>query len=132
MRFLLDTDTCPAHMRRPARLAHRFIQFTGPLATPTIVLAELDAGAFKHPIPDRLLTLTSELLQEIDVLDFDSSCAERFGRVRGGLLQKGIAVASMDLMIASVALVHDLTLVTHNTADFQDIPDLRLVDWLAP
>jgi len=34
-------------------------------------------------------------------------------------------------MIASVALVHDLTLVTHNTADFQRIPQLRLDDWLA-
>jgi predicted nucleic acid-binding protein len=34
-------------------------------------------------------------------------------------------------MIASVALVHDLTLVTHNTADFRFIPGLRLDDWLA-
>lgn len=29
-------------------------------------------------------------------------------------------------MIASVALVHDLTLVTHNTADYQHVPGLRL------
>jgi len=33
-------------------------------------------------------------------------------------------------MIAAVALVHDLTLVTHNTADFRPIPGLRLEDWL--
>jgi tRNA(fMet)-specific endonuclease VapC len=33
-------------------------------------------------------------------------------------------------MIASVALVHDLTLVTHNTKDFENIPDLRVEDWL--
>jgi predicted nucleic acid-binding protein len=26
----------------------------------------------------------------------------------------------------------DLTLVTHNTKDFQKIPGLRLEDWLAP
>jgi hypothetical protein len=35
-------------------------------------------------------------------------------------------------MIASIALVHDLTMVTHNTADFQSIPGLRLADWLTP
>jgi tRNA(fMet)-specific endonuclease VapC len=35
-------------------------------------------------------------------------------------------------MIAPVALVHDLTLVTHNTADFRNIPGLRLEDWLVP
>jgi tRNA(fMet)-specific endonuclease VapC len=35
-------------------------------------------------------------------------------------------------MIGAVALVHDLTLVTNNTADFQNIPGLRLDDWLNP
>ncbi len=52
--------------------------------------------------------------------------------MRGTLLQKGIAVPTTDLMIATAALVHDLTLVTHNTADFRNIPDLRLDDWLSP
>ncbi len=37
-----------------------------------------------------------------------------------------------DLMIAAVALVHNLTLVTNNTADFQSVPGLRLDDWLTP
>ena len=39
---------------------------------------------------------------------------------------------SVDLMIASVALVYDVTLVTHNTADFENVPGLRLEDWLSP
>lgn len=30
------------------------------------------------------------------------------------------------------ALVHNFTLVTHNTADYQNIPGLRLDDWLTP
>jgi tRNA(fMet)-specific endonuclease VapC len=119
-------------MRRPARLAHRFIQHTGGLTIPTIVLAELYAGAYKHPNPPSLLTLIGDLLQEVTVLSFDSACAEQFGRVRGTLLQQGISVSRMDLMIASVAQVHNLTLVTHNTTDYQNIPGLRLDDWLTP
>ena len=132
MKFLLDTDTCSAHMRRPASLAHRFIQYTGQLAISTVGLAELYAGAYKHPNASRLLSLIRDLLQEVSILEFDAACAEEFGKVRGGLLQKGISVSSLDLMIASVALVHGLTLVTHNTADFQNIPGLRLDDWLTP
>jgi tRNA(fMet)-specific endonuclease VapC len=132
MIFLLDTDTCSAHMRRPTRLAHRFIQYTGGLAISTIVLGELYAGAHKHPNPPKLLTLVANLLQEVDVLDFDAPCAHEFGRVRGTLLKQGISVSRMDFMIGSVALVHNLTLVTHNTADFQNIPGLRLDDWLTP
>jgi tRNA(fMet)-specific endonuclease VapC len=132
MKFLLDTNICSAHMRRPAQLSHRFIQYVNQIAIPTIVLAELYAGAYRHSNSPRLLGLIHDLLQEVEVLDFDVPCAEEFGRVRGQMLQQGFAGNTVDLMIASVALVHDLTLVTHNTADFQSIPQLRLQDWLKP
>jgi predicted nucleic acid-binding protein len=36
----------------------------------------------------------------------------------------------VDLMLASAALTYDLTFVTHNVKDFEQIPDPRLVDWL--
>ena len=77
MTFLLDTNICSAHMRRPARLAHRFIQYIDKLAIPTIVLGELYAGAYHHPDPARLLSLIDDLVQEVHVLDFDSLCAEQ-------------------------------------------------------
>ncbi|QEH32583.1 hypothetical protein OJF2_10600 [Aquisphaera giovannonii] len=48
------------------------------------------------------------------------------------LLDTNILVPIADLMIASVALTHDMTLVTHNTIDYEQIPGLRLADWLAP
>jgi tRNA(fMet)-specific endonuclease VapC len=96
-------------------LAHRFFQYAGGIAISTMVLAELYSGAYKHPNPSRLLALISDLLQEVAVLEFDSTCAERFGKVQGELSPKGISVPETDLMIASVALVHNLTLVTHNT-----------------
>ena len=44
--------------------------------------------------------------------------------------RQGIEVPSVDLLIASVALVYDLTVVTHNTTHFENIPGLRLDDWL--
>jgi len=130
MSFLLDTNVCSAHMRRPGGLAHRFMQHTGRLAIPTVVLAELYAGAYRHPNRERLLGLIAELLREVRVLDFDATCAEQFGKLRGSLSPRGVTVSTADLMIASVALVHDFTLVTHNTDDFQSIPELRLEDWL--
>jgi tRNA(fMet)-specific endonuclease VapC len=95
-------------------------------------LAELYAGAYKHSQTKHLLSAIADLLQEVQILNFDAACAERFGQVRGSLLQQGISVPSSDLMIASVALVHDLTLVTHNTGDYQNIPGLHLADWLSP
>jgi tRNA(fMet)-specific endonuclease VapC len=132
MKFLIDTDICSAHMRRPAMLAHRFIQYTGAIAVSAVTLAELYAGAYKHSQSRRLLSLISDLRQEVIVLDFDETCAEKFGQVRGKLLQQGISVPTTDLLIAAAALVHNVPLVTHNTKDFHNIPGLQLRDWLKP
>src|SRR5437870_6273247 len=106
MSFLLDTDICSAHVRRPAGLAHRFVQHGGRVFVPTLVVAELYAGAYYIRQGKRLLTGIADLLQDVAVLPFDLVCAERFGRVRGTLLRIGRSVPVVDLLIASVALVH--------------------------
>jgi tRNA(fMet)-specific endonuclease VapC len=35
------------------------------------------------------------------------------------------------MMIAAIALAHELTLVTHNTREFSRVPGLKLADWQA-
>lgn len=132
MSYLLDTNICSAHMRRPAGLVHRFIQHSGRLSIPTIVLAELYAGAYMLANPAPIMAAISDLLNDVAVLAFDSACAEEFGKLRGILKKKGVTVNPIDLQIAAVALVHNLSLVTHNTKHFQAIPGLRLDDWLTP
>jgi tRNA(fMet)-specific endonuclease VapC len=132
MTHLLDTNICSAHMRRPGGLAHKFMQYVGGIAIPSVVLAELFAGAYNRANPARILGFINDLLRDFPVLDFDLHCAERFGQTKAGLSRQGIAVPVADLMIASIALVHNLTLVTHNTADFHRVPGLRLDDWLVP
>ena len=36
-----------------------------------------------------------------------------------------------DLLIASIALANDLTVVTNNTDEFKRVPGLRVEDWSA-
>jgi hypothetical protein len=89
--------------------------------------------AYHRLNPDPVIQrIDNDLLPDVTVLEFDTDCAKQFGRVWGQLLQRGVSVSRVDLMIAAVALVHNLTLVTHNTADYQNIPGLRLDDWLTP
>ncbi|TVS07817.1 MAG: type II toxin-antitoxin system VapC family toxin [Planctomycetaceae bacterium] len=130
MSFLLDTNIVSAHLRRPAGLTHRFLQHSGRLAVPTLVLAELYAWAYGRDNPTSVLDKIRSLRSEVRVLTFEEEAAERFGIIQNQLLRQGITVSPVDLMIGAVALVNDLTLVTHNTKDFQNIPDLRLQDWL--
>jgi tRNA(fMet)-specific endonuclease VapC len=133
MSFLLDTNILSAHLRRPTELAHRFFQYSGRLYTSSVCLGELYVWAYGRKDPAPMLASIERLLEhEVSLIDFDRDCAQRFGSERIGLRRKGIEVSTADLMIGCVALEYDLTLVTHNTADFRNIPSLRLVDWLIP
>jgi tRNA(fMet)-specific endonuclease VapC len=95
MSFLLDTDTCSAHLKRPSGLMHRFVQHSGRLYMPTIVLGELYTWAYhrKNPTPV-IQRIENDLLPDVTVQDFDLDCAKEFGRVRGQLLQQGFRSAA--------------------------------------
>ena len=56
MSFLLDTDTCSFHLKRPSGLMHRFVQHSGRLYIPTIVLGELYTWAYHRTNPFRMLS----------------------------------------------------------------------------
>ena len=133
MSYLLDTNILSAHLRRPSGLQHRFVQHAGRLYTSSIALAELYDWVLRRADPAAAEAAVDKmLLHEVAAIDFDNDCAKESGRLRVELRRQGINVAALDLMIAAVALVHDLTLVTNNTKDFQNIPGLRLEDWLSP
>jgi tRNA(fMet)-specific endonuclease VapC len=72
------------------------------------------------------------MLEDVAVLDVTARVAEEFGQVQAGLLDTGRPAPAMDLLNAAIALVHDLTLVTHNVQDYASIPGLRVVDWTIP
>jgi tRNA(fMet)-specific endonuclease VapC len=131
MSFLLDTNICSAHLKRPSGLTHRFVQHGGGLYISTVVLGELYTWAYRRSDPQKLLSIIEkDLLPDLTVLDFDRVCAVQFGQLQSEMLRQGKVVNPVDLMIAAVALVHDLTLVTHNTKHFQAVSSLRVVDWL--
>ena len=100
--------------------------------TSSHVSTPCNAWAYGRDNPTPVLDRIRSLLGEVRVLTFEEDAAERFGMLQNQLLRQGITVSPVDLMIASVALVNDLTLVTHNTRDFENIPGLRLQDWLTP
>lgn len=62
-------------------------------------------------------------------MPFDDEAARHYGEIRATLETKGRLIGPNDLLIAATALAGDLTLVTHNTAEFSRVPGLRLEDW---
>jgi tRNA(fMet)-specific endonuclease VapC len=62
------------------------------------------------------------------IFPFSFAVAERCARLRETLKgqNKRVNSRALDLIIAATALEYGLTLITKNTEDFKDIPDLSL------
>ena len=132
MSFLVDTDICSAYLKGDRRVWGRFLQYGGGLHVSTVTVGELFTWALRaNASPARLQGLL-DLLRDMTVLDLTLDVARKFGEVRAGLLDQGQTTPEMDLLIGSTALVHGLTMVTHNVADYANIPGLTVVDWLTP
>ncbi len=132
MSFLLDTDICSAQMKANGRVQGRFIQYGGRLHVSAVTLGELYAWVGRAKASPRRSQTLLDLLKEVVVLPIDETAARKFGEVRAWQLDHGFGSPDLDLLNAAVALAHGLTLATHNTADYANVPGLMLVDWLLP
>ncbi len=132
MSFLLDTDICSALMKANGRVQGRFIQYGGRLHVSAVTLGELYAWVGRAKASPRRSQTLLDLLKEVVVLPIDETAARKFGEVRAWQLDHGFGSPDLDLLNAAVALAHGLTLATHNTADYANVPGLMLVDWLLP
>jgi len=130
--FLLDTDTCSAQMKGNRQVHGRFIQYGGRLHVSVVTLGELFAWVGRANASPRRSQTLLDLLKEVVVLPVDEIVARKFGDVRAWQLDRGLASPDLDLLNAAVALVHGFRLVTHNTADYANVPGLVFDDWLIP
>lgn len=95
-----------------------------------ISLAELYFGAYHSQHLEKNLLTVEIVRQKLQLLHFDEESAQFFGEIKTQLKQQGNLILDADLMIASIALSHQLTLVTNNSNHFQRIPHLKLENWI--
>ncbi len=98
------------------------------IAISIITYLEAYVGVLRTPDPAHTEAVLVKLLQLVPVLPFGDAEARRCARLRYDLQKMGKRVRSraLDLLIATTALVRDLTLVTRNRDDYKDIPGLQL------
>jgi tRNA(fMet)-specific endonuclease VapC len=130
MSFLLDTDICSAYLKNDRKVVSKVMLHFGGLHVSVVTVGELLTWARRAKAPPTRLQGVRDLLAASTVHEVDFAVADKFGEVRALLLDNGITVGEMDLLNGSVALVHHLTMVTHNTKDYANIPGLTLDDWL--
>lgn len=129
MIYLLDTNACSEYLRGRRPITLRVRQQFGGCSLSSVTAAELFVWAFRAKSSDRWLTAIENFLAGIPHHDVTLDISRLSGSLRAARLDQGQQAPLQDMLIAATALVHGLTLVSHNVADFQGIPGLRIEDW---
>ncbi len=99
------------------------------VAVSSITKAEMFYGSAKSQTPEISRQKQEEFLKTIQSIVFDDAAARAYGDIRADLERRGLPISGNDLLIAAIAMAHDLIVVTHNTAEFQRVSGLQVEDW---
>ena len=134
LRYLLDTNICIALINEKSPfIGTRFqkeLAAGAQLFVPSVVALELWYGVAKSLHKDaNAQRVETFLAGQVSLLSFEEEDARIAGRIRAAAQASGKPVGAFDLLIASQALRHEMTLVTANTREFGRIKNLQWEDW---
>lgn len=134
MTYLLDTDICIDYLRGSNAVVRDRLLACSPndVCLCSVVKAELLFGAHNSRQVAANLRRLRAFFEPFQSVFFDDGAAEVYGSLRSHLRREGSEIGSNNLMIAAIAVVLGLTLVTHNRGEFERVPGLRLAEWKAP
>lgn len=79
---------------------------------------------------DRRRSLIDHFLLQLPSLPWTPRAADHYGALKDANRRNGTPIGEIDTQIAAHALAEGLTLVTHNTRHFDQVPGLKLLDWM--
>ena len=96
------------------------------IASPTVM--ELWCGALLGKLSAQEKEKINNLLQSLEVLDFDEKCAKEAGEIEADLFSKGKQIETEDIMIAAIAKVHSEKLITKDS-HYLNIDGLKILKY---
>lgn len=93
------------------------------------VACELQTGIELSKRPERERERVAELTGGLQVLFPDARFASAYGRLLAELTRRGDAIAAMDLLIGTAAILEGAALVTRNERHFSRLPGLRVLTY---
>jgi tRNA(fMet)-specific endonuclease VapC len=132
--YLLDTNTIsePTKPSPNQKVIEKLDTFQAQVALPVFAIYEMIQGAYQLPESrkrSRILHYIEDTIAGLPVLLYTKEAAYWHGKETARLQSIGKSPSFIDAQIASVAVAHDLILVTRNTEDFKYFANLQLENW---
>lgn len=130
MTYILDTNICIYLLNGNKKIESK-INSTGiySIAITHTVLAELFFGAYNSEKVKDNLARIEEFKQNLAILQEDAESSRLFGKIKADLKAEGNLIDDFDILIASISLANDCTLVTNNENHFKRIKNLSIANW---
>ncbi len=110
----------------------RYLAEHSKLCISTITILEIVKGFQKLNQGEKISRLKSNF-DQLEIFPLDAEAGELAGKIYADLEKTGLTIGRADPMIAAIAVVHGLDLVTGNTAHYKRIVDLsyrlKLSNW---
>lgn len=128
--YLLDTDTLIYNLKGNDSIKRNLeLHLEDPIKISVITLMELYFGAYKSEKVAGNLAKIRRIENSFEIVSIGKESAQIFGMLKASLKKSGSPLDDFDLLIASCAMTHNLTLVTNNTKHFSRIDGLKLTNW---
>lgn len=124
VKYLVDSDILISFLKGRKEAIDLLNKFDPEsLAVSVITVAEVLEGLVHFPDEFRK---TEESFEKFSIFEISMDVAKKFALLRNPMRKSGNLIDNMDLLIASTALVNNLTLVTNNQKDFKKIKELKI------
>ncbi len=122
--FLIDLERETTRGRAGRAIA--FLETRPDVAT---AISIISYGELAEGCEEENRAILEQDLQPWTILGVTRAVAWQYGRISGVLRREGTRIGDNDIWIAATAMVHGFTLVTRNTAHFDRVAGLALVDY---
>ena len=130
MRFLIDTNIIIYRLKNMGNVNANFLKYKNDdMFVSVISYGELVFGAKKSSAVEKNLQTVEAVKSIFPLIDVDADVMDVFGEIKAHTQKTGKVIDDMDLLIAASAISNKMTLVTHNTKHFENIPNLKIIDW---
>ena len=127
MKYLVDSDYVADYLGAHAPTIQLLSSFAkDDLSISLITYGEIYEGIHFGRDPHKTTDVFQRFLRSVTILPLTQAIMQQFAHIRGELRRKGQIIGDFDILIASTAIQHNLTLVTRNIKDYQRITHLRL------
>ena len=122
-KICLDTDVSIEILKNTAK-ASKLLDLTKDSEVYITIMS-----VFELLLRETNLDAIEKLLLRTTILDFSELSARKAAEIFKNLKRKGQLMPLRDLLIASIAIANNCTLATLNVKDFENIKDLKLLNF---